>query len=498
MMGVAFADSPTIGGTDAVGEIVYTDKSGQEHSVPIGPESPVVTIGRATDCTIQSTKKSVSRHHAEVRWENGTCEVVDLDSSNGTYIIIDGERHPVRSREQLTHNDEFWCGDFILHFFADDQGAYREESGGAPAEEEPPPLDGPTSEREADAGATAGMGDEAFDELERLREEKQSVEDLASRQAIEIEELQEEVEELERQLDEQSGGVSAEEFDRLENELEQVERERDDLAAELERAEQERDDLAGDLEQVEQERERLASKLDEAERGREQAEQRVDELQEELSSVRGAIEDVRGERDDALARNQELSEELESLRSEVDQTGELADELERVEEENESLRAEIDALESELEEAASSDEQLESLREERDELLERIDELEGEREELVVQIDELEEERDDVVERVDELEEEREELVARIDELESESGGGEPAPTGDGGGVDPSLVRESVDEFDRVVDAVERADLDELPTVDRVRLESALRKADAKDRLEELRNRAEGSTEEAE
>lgn len=100
--------------------IVYTDMSGQERSVPFSAEAPVVSIGRATDCTIRSNRKSVSRRHAEFRFANGQFEVIDLNSSNGTYLIINEERKPVLGREYLAHNDEVWCGDFILTFFEED------------------------------------------------------------------------------------------------------------------------------------------------------------------------------------------------------------------------------------------------------------------------------------------------------------------------------------------------------------------------------------------
>ena len=83
--------------------IVYTDMSGQERSVSIGADTPVVSIGRATDCTIRSNRKSVSRRHAEFRFANGQFEVVDLNSSNGTYLIINEERRPVLGREYLAH-----------------------------------------------------------------------------------------------------------------------------------------------------------------------------------------------------------------------------------------------------------------------------------------------------------------------------------------------------------------------------------------------------------
>lgn len=99
---------------------MYTDMSGQERSVPFGADAPVVSIGRATDCTIRSNRKSVSRRHAEFRFSNNQFEVVDLNSSNGTYLIINEERKPVLGREYLAHNDEVWCGDFILRFYEED------------------------------------------------------------------------------------------------------------------------------------------------------------------------------------------------------------------------------------------------------------------------------------------------------------------------------------------------------------------------------------------
>src|SRR5690554_5515228 len=91
-----------------VGRIVYTDPSGQEFNVALSAEAPVVTIGRATDCTIRSNRKSVSRHHAEFRYSNGRFEVVDLDSANGTYLIINNERRPVHGRQFISHGDEVW------------------------------------------------------------------------------------------------------------------------------------------------------------------------------------------------------------------------------------------------------------------------------------------------------------------------------------------------------------------------------------------------------
>lgn len=105
-----------------MGKLIYTDSSGQEQVVPFGAEAPLVTIGRATDCTIRSNRKSVSRHHAEFRYHAGGYEVFDKGSSNGTYLIVKDNRQQIHGRAPLSHLDEIWCGDFILYFYGDEVG----------------------------------------------------------------------------------------------------------------------------------------------------------------------------------------------------------------------------------------------------------------------------------------------------------------------------------------------------------------------------------------
>lgn len=73
--------------TRSLGRLIYYDSTGREITVPFGPEQPLVTIGRATDCTIQSNRKSVSRHHAEFRFNNGQYEIVDLNSSDRKSVV---------------------------------------------------------------------------------------------------------------------------------------------------------------------------------------------------------------------------------------------------------------------------------------------------------------------------------------------------------------------------------------------------------------------------
>ncbi len=50
----------------------------------------VVTIGRHSDCDIRIESAVVSRHHAEIRWEDGQWWIQDLKSANG--VFIDGRQ----------------------------------------------------------------------------------------------------------------------------------------------------------------------------------------------------------------------------------------------------------------------------------------------------------------------------------------------------------------------------------------------------------------------
>lgn len=103
--------------------LIYESPSGREEEIIIDEKHPVVTVGRSTDSDICANRKSVSRQHAEFRYLGSDgFELVDLNSSNGTYIVIQGERQKIEGREYLTDGDEIWCGDYIIHFFEDEEG----------------------------------------------------------------------------------------------------------------------------------------------------------------------------------------------------------------------------------------------------------------------------------------------------------------------------------------------------------------------------------------
>ena len=48
--------------------------------------APMTILGRGTDCDLRLVDPGVSRHHAELRVEDGEVVLVDLGSTNGTFV----------------------------------------------------------------------------------------------------------------------------------------------------------------------------------------------------------------------------------------------------------------------------------------------------------------------------------------------------------------------------------------------------------------------------
>src|SRR5215468_8428660 len=76
--------------------------------------SPVTMLGRGTDCDLRLVDPGVSRHHAELRVEDDQVVLVDLGSTNGTFV--NGE--PVR-RVALTDGTRVTLGRTTLVFRRD-------------------------------------------------------------------------------------------------------------------------------------------------------------------------------------------------------------------------------------------------------------------------------------------------------------------------------------------------------------------------------------------
>jgi pSer/pThr/pTyr-binding forkhead associated (FHA) protein len=82
--------------------IVQVVRGGREGAAYCSPNNDIL-IGRE-GCDINlSGDQHVSRQHARVTWENGTVQLADLDSKNGTFVRIDDE-------ELLEHGDYLMFG----------------------------------------------------------------------------------------------------------------------------------------------------------------------------------------------------------------------------------------------------------------------------------------------------------------------------------------------------------------------------------------------------
>ena len=74
-------------------------------------QTPVTLLGRGTDCDLRMVDPGVSRHHAELRVEDGQVVLVDLGSTNGTFV----NGQPVR-RVALTDGTTITLGRTTLVF----------------------------------------------------------------------------------------------------------------------------------------------------------------------------------------------------------------------------------------------------------------------------------------------------------------------------------------------------------------------------------------------
>ena len=85
---------------------------GTQRTFPL--TSPLTILGRGTDCDLRLVDQGVSRHHAEIRVEDGEVVLVDLGSTNGTFV----NGQPIR-RVSLTDGTRVTLGRTTLVFRKD-------------------------------------------------------------------------------------------------------------------------------------------------------------------------------------------------------------------------------------------------------------------------------------------------------------------------------------------------------------------------------------------
>ena len=95
----------------------FTLKSGNQPGREIRMEGPRLVFGRAEDCDVVIADSNISRRHAQAIVLNDLVSMMDLGSSNGTFV----NELPI-SRVFLMDGDEVRLGETVL-VFSEEEGA---------------------------------------------------------------------------------------------------------------------------------------------------------------------------------------------------------------------------------------------------------------------------------------------------------------------------------------------------------------------------------------
>jgi predicted component of type VI protein secretion system len=110
-------------------KLVYHDSDGVDKVLNLAAEP--LTIGRATECEIQTQDAMVSRKHARITWD-GNYWIEDLGSSNGVYVGNEKvQKAPFRPGDTVT------CGSLVMRMMPDTTPPRN--SAAANAVTQPPP-----------------------------------------------------------------------------------------------------------------------------------------------------------------------------------------------------------------------------------------------------------------------------------------------------------------------------------------------------------------------
>lgn len=98
--------------------IAHQDISRPHRAVAVTEDWLLIGRAQGNDVTLSNPLRLVSRHHAEICWEDGRFWLVDLGSTNGTWL--DGQRLETGQRYVLRPGACFAVGDFQVTFTVSD------------------------------------------------------------------------------------------------------------------------------------------------------------------------------------------------------------------------------------------------------------------------------------------------------------------------------------------------------------------------------------------
>src|SRR5512134_896983 len=136
--------------------ILIQEKGGEQRRMVFN--KPEVTIGRVQGNDIVLPKGNVSKRHARIVLKDGKFIIVDLKSTNGTYV--NGRK--ITSPLVVKESDKIYIGDFIVGVDESNQGGSELGPGDAPPPPAPPaptpPPPGPDRPPARPAMGAGGMG----------------------------------------------------------------------------------------------------------------------------------------------------------------------------------------------------------------------------------------------------------------------------------------------------------------------------------------------------
>jgi pilus assembly protein CpaF len=129
--------------------VVLSEKGGSSKRLEF--DKGEITIGRIQGNDIVLAKGNVSKHHTRIVLKDGKVIIVDLKSTNGTYV--NGKK--IAAPQVIKPTDKVYIGDYILNVDGNGAGGRVSDE-----EEEPPPEEEAAEEAEEEAEAASGQDDE--------------------------------------------------------------------------------------------------------------------------------------------------------------------------------------------------------------------------------------------------------------------------------------------------------------------------------------------------